>query len=284
MISNYPFEQELRQKSSSGDAVLTTGYADDNIIKGYGFNVQRRLTSLAAASVTKIVFDTSAVTASSLVFTLPLAFSATGGPVLVRTYKITNYTGGTAWDSNKLNYLSTNSITAASIVKYGIASTDTPGTDLREYVLGATGNEQQVNRSGSVSSTSSIVYNAGVKGCLEITNKYGSPIDFVMGLVWYELPVQNTTTTTNLYSASNSSWTAITSAGQNGACYLIDSGLVLIDHSSTGTSGCADNKALRLRKDDSFQNNVFLRASSASDIFYVKSMSASTLSLAVQLN
>jgi hypothetical protein len=284
MISNYPFEQELRQKSASGDAVLTTGYADDYIIRGYGFNVQRRLAALAAASVTKLVFDTTAVTSTSLVFTLPLVFAATGGPVLVRTYKITTYTGGTAWDSNKLNYLTTNTITASSVVKYGITSTDTPGTDLREYVLGATGNEQQVNRSGAASATSPIMLQPGTKICVEITNNYGSAIDFVMGLVWYELPVSSPATTTSLYSASNTAWTAITSAGQNGVCFLVDSGLVLIDHSTTGTGGCADNKAIRLNKIDSFQNNLFLRASSNADIFYVKAMSAPIMSLAVQLN
>lgn len=284
MISNYHFEQELRQKSASGDAILTTGYADDNIIRGNGFNIQRRLASLAAASVTKIVFDTSAVTSTSTIFTLPLAMSATGGPVLVRTYAISSYSGGTAFVTNKMNYLSTNTLTSGSVVKYGITSSDTPGNDLREYVLGATGNEQQVNRSGALSTTAPLIFNAGIKLCIEVTNNYSSPIDFVVGIVWYELPATSPVVSTNSYTLSNSSWTAITSAGQNGICFSIDNGMILIDHSTTGTSGCADAKAMRLRKDDAFQNVVYLRSASSADIFYAKCMSATSSTLAVQLN
>ena len=87
-----------------------------------------------------------------------------------------------------------------------------------------------------------------------------------------------------LLRLSNNSWTAITSAGQNGICFPIDNGLVLIDHSTTGTGGCADAKSMRLRKDDAFQDVVYLRSASSADIFYAKCMSSPSSTLAVQLN
>ena len=283
MISNMPTECELKQKSTSGDAVLTTGYADDYIIKGYGFNIQRRLSSLAAASTTKIIFDTSAVPSTSLIFTLPLALSATGGPVLIRTYKISTYTGGSSFDANKLNYLTTNTVTPATIIKYGITSTDSPGTDLREYVLGATGNEQQVNRSGAITSSSAIMYNAGVKICIEVTNNYGSAIDFVVGMVWYEIPAIASITPTNTYNLDYVTWTPITSAGQSACVSLSVGNIVEIDHSSSGGGDCSSSRAKLLDKSDTYQEMMYLKPSSLSDIFYARSKQNQTVTIVVDV-
>lgn len=176
----------LDQRSSSGDAALTTTYTDDYIIRGRGLNIQRRFASIAAAATYKLVFDFSAISATKMIFMLPLAFSATGGPVYIKTYKLTTYTGGTAIPLINLNNFS--EYTALTVFKHGIASTDVAGDDLREYELGATGNPQQVNRAGSATGASPVIFKGGQKLCIEIVNNYSAAINLTLGAVLYELP------------------------------------------------------------------------------------------------
>ena len=138
----------ILQTSFSKDGLLTTTYADDYITRGKAFQVQRRIVAIPTTGTYKVVLDLSAVDSSKMVFILPLVMSATGGPVYMKTYKITTYTGGTIFPATRLNTLASNIITAQGVVKHGITSTDVSGDDLREYELGATGNPQQVNRAG----------------------------------------------------------------------------------------------------------------------------------------
>lgn len=281
MITSVPFEQELRQKSNTGDAVLTTTYADDYITRGNAFQVRRRI-SLAASTTTKIVLDTTAVPSTSYIFILPVSVAGTGGPILVDTYGISTYTGGSAIVPAKLN--STSSNVAASLFLTGITSSDVAGNDLRQYIIGATGNPQQVNRSGSSSGAVPYIVAPGSKIVMQINNTYTDTNTIAFDVIWYEIPAVTVSSASTTYSAISSGWTAITSAGQNGVAYLINDGMVLIDHSSTGTGGCSEDKAHRLTKYDAYQNMLFMRAPSTTDIFYVKAKSAPSMSLCVELN
>lgn len=177
----------ILQTSYSKDAVLTTTYQDDYIAKGNAYQVQRRITSIPTTGTYKIVLDLSSLSSAKVAFILPINMSATGGPVYIKTYKITTYTGGTAFPTNKLNTLTSNTNTAQGVVKHGITSTDIAGDDLREYELGATGNPQQVNRSGGATGAAPLIVPAGTKICLEIDNNYTDVISFTLGLVWYEI-------------------------------------------------------------------------------------------------
>lgn len=60
--------------------------------------------------------------------------------------------------------------------------------------------------------------------------------------------------------------------------------MVLVDHSSTGTSGLSETKAHRLTKYGAFQNQLFFMATSASDIFYAKAMTNTSMSVCTEIN
>lgn len=177
----------ILQTSNTKDAVLTTTYQDNFINIGKAYQVQRRIASIPTTGTYKVVLDLSNLSSDKRCFILPLVMSATGGPVYIKTYKITTYTGGTTFPATKLNTLVSNTNTAQGIVKHGITTTDVAGDDLREYELGATGNTQQVNRSGSSTGAAPLIVPAGTKICVEIDNNYTDVISFTLGLVWYEI-------------------------------------------------------------------------------------------------
>jgi hypothetical protein len=178
---------DIAQKSTAGDAVLITSYTDDYIVKGKAFEVKRTV-SISAGSTLKLAFDHTALhSINDVVFVLPLLFLATGGPVEIKTYRITSYTGGTIIPANQLN--KTAIYTALGLLKTGITSAGAPGDDLREYLLGGEGNPQQVNRAGASNGAAPVVINGGpnAKLCIEIINGYTNTIKFNLGILWYEL-------------------------------------------------------------------------------------------------
>lgn len=177
----------LTQRSFSGDAILSTTYADDYIARGDCYQVQRILQSVPSGGTAKVVLDCSLVSAEKRILTLPIRVNAVGGPIVVKTYKIAAYTGGSIVPINRLNNLSANLKAAQAVVKKEIASSDVPGDDVREYLSGALGNPQQVNRSGSASGAMPVWFSPGVKLCLEILNSYTTALDIELSIVWYEI-------------------------------------------------------------------------------------------------
>lgn len=168
-------------RSLSGDAWLTANYTDDGISRGFGHQV-RRVLSIPNTGTYKIVFDTTAALGMGI-FILPLVLVATGGPVVVQTYPISSYAGGTILPATPLNYI--NGIAAKSLIKHGITSSDT-STDLREYLLGSDGKQGDA-RAGTGGGSVPLIMPGGTIFCMEIDNNYSSAVQFVADLVWFEL-------------------------------------------------------------------------------------------------
>jgi len=175
-------------KGANERSFVTSSFLDDFLLQGRMFQVQRRIASIAVTTPYKCCLDLSAVPLDYCVLIPPLTFSATGGPVVIKTYRISSYSDGTSFPSNRLNALSTNNIYAKGIVKYNITSSDTAGDDLREYELGATGNPQQVNRSGQGSGSSVFIVPPKIIIALEIVNNYSEAVNFTLSLLWAEVP------------------------------------------------------------------------------------------------
>lgn len=82
----------LTMASFSKDAVLTTDYENDYIVRGMAFEVQRRI-SLTSGQTPYLEFDvTKAV--GKLVFSLPFKAISSGGNVFIDTYGADSSTGG----------------------------------------------------------------------------------------------------------------------------------------------------------------------------------------------
>jgi hypothetical protein len=176
----------IRQASYSRDALLSTSYADDFIVRGKAFQVQRRIENIPNGTAYKSVIDFSGVDEDKIIFMLPVALSSTGGPMYIQTYAITSYTGGTVLPVNKMNYLLSNE--SQAVVKKGVTTSDVAGTDVREYELGALGNPQQVNRAGNISgAASALIFPPGGILCLDVLNQYTEALPLIVGLVWYEI-------------------------------------------------------------------------------------------------
>lgn len=170
-------------RSFSGDAFLTANYTDDSISRGYGYQCRRVLT-IPNTGTYKIVFDARGVASNKGVFILPIHMYATGGPCLIKTYSIASYTGGTQFPSNYINY--TNRIAPGGVIKHGITSTDTPGDDLREYLLGADGTPA-TSRAGEAHGAVPIVLPKNAVMIMEIDNNYSGDVQFLADILWFEV-------------------------------------------------------------------------------------------------
>lgn len=174
----------LKKPSFLGDSILNISFQDILIILGFAHQIKRKI-NIASKTTIKGVLDLSDVPTGNSIILLPLNFNATGGPVTIETYRITSYTEGTVVPSVNLNIENPQSTNA--VVKMEITSTDEPGDDLREYGLGATGNPQQVNRSGSASGAMPLILVPNLKIVMEIYNDYTEAVDFYYDIIWYEI-------------------------------------------------------------------------------------------------
>ena len=79
------------------------------------------------------------------------------------------------------------------------------------------------------------------------------------------------------YDINGSAWTAISSAGQSGTAFLLSpsSTLVVIDHSTSGSSACAISKGIPIFPycDHHPDASLKLTKDSESDIFYARCVS-----------
>lgn len=85
---------------------------------------------------------------------------------------------------------------------------------------------------------------------------------------------------TKAYTLTQTTWTAITAAGENGTCWLTSGEKAVIDHSKTGSTACAVNKAYPV------WNSMLplqLIADDATDIFYAMARTDSPVVLAVDV-
>lgn len=169
------------QTNLSEDAILTGTYIEDGIERGVAFQIHRRFTIVASATV-KFVLDLTGVDLSKTVRTLPLGMGTSEWQVYVDTYKIDSYTGGTEVPSINRNERIDN--TAGAVFKSGITSSDIAGNDLRQYIIGAL-STNQFSGGGTGSGSSPKTWNHSII-CFEVENQETSSIDFELNLNWYE--------------------------------------------------------------------------------------------------
>jgi len=170
-----------RALSFSGDGWVVTPYADDYISRGCAFQVHRILE--VPAGGLKIAIDFSSVT-DKVLFTMPLYFATNEGQVYVRTYKVVSYTGGTIIPVINRNGLSGN--VAQGVFSSGITTADTPGDDLREYIVGAL-STNKLPGGGTGGGSYPKVFSNGII-VFDIINKESSAVDLEIDLNWYEVP------------------------------------------------------------------------------------------------
>lgn len=174
-----------RVLSNSKKGIVTTTFADDYDARGWGFQLQRRITITNGATV-YFVLDTTACIDNSGIILLPLVMQTGGGMVFVDTYKIDSYTGGSVLPLVNLNGTSTN--TAKSIVKTGVTPTGTPGADLREYIVGVQSTNQDAG-GGAITPDLPKRFPAGSIITAKIVNQETATVYVSFGLIFYEVPL-----------------------------------------------------------------------------------------------
>jgi hypothetical protein len=166
--------------SFSKNAVLSTTYADNEIVKGNGFQLHRIITVPTGGK--KLVVDFSNLT-DGFVFTLPLIMKTNEGQCWVNTYVIQNYTGGTDITPTRRN--STVENYSEVTVKDGVTSSDVAGDTLRQYIVGALSTNQ--NAGGGISTTANIKIFGKNIIMFDIQNKESKTIYLELNFNWFEI-------------------------------------------------------------------------------------------------
>lgn len=170
--------------SDQKDAIIATTYADNYAVRGNAFQVQRRIEVNSEATV-YVAFDTTALYGSGKrIFLLPLLMASSVGLVLVDTYKIDSYTGGTAIVPARIN--ATVETYAGTVIKTGVTPSGTPGDDLRQYIVGCTATHQAAG-GGNIGVGVAKQFPAGVIIVAKIQNMESSKQYFSIGLNFFEI-------------------------------------------------------------------------------------------------
>lgn len=169
------------QESYSQDAVLTTSYADDYSVRGYAFQVQRRI-SLGSGATAYWVFDFTDVAAEKLIFTLPIVAQSTEGLVYIDSFIATSYTGGTT--ETILNPNSLSAVVPQTVVKSGV--TPTGSSQLREYIVGS--DSSFLSSGGGAISPNTPKIWGKVRLVIKFVNQETSTNVVSFGFNWYEIP------------------------------------------------------------------------------------------------
>lgn len=169
-------------RSYSQDGIVTTSYSDDYIIRGKSFQIARIFN--LSTGVTKFVFDCSDVDDSKRVFVLPLRFGADDGPMQIKTYQAT-YSGGSSIPPINLNTLS--DTTSQVSILNDVTSSDSPGDDLREYLIGSSGGIFTAGRGGQIDGEGSVILDNTAVFLIDVDNQSGGDANFRLGIVWFEI-------------------------------------------------------------------------------------------------
>lgn len=175
------------QASFSGDAVLTTGYDDDSIVRGLGFTFEKNFSILSGATL-NILVDYSAWAPEEdeygLIYILPPVFRTTAGPVIVNVYRGTDYTGGTEFDA--INPNTTASKTTSGTTFTSGATGSTKGDIVLEYLVGGAG-IGPANTAGSSTGLGFFIRTASDKTLVEVVNNSGNDITFNYSQLLFEI-------------------------------------------------------------------------------------------------
>lgn len=169
------------QASISGDGVLTTDYAQDYMVRGKAFQIQRRIT-LTSQQTLHWVVDFTGLT-GKMIFALPVSCRSAGGLVFLDTYIATSYTGGSVETPNKLN--GNSATNPLAVVKSGVAPTGS--SDLREYSIGTLKTNQSAGGGSGGAEVPKILANA--PRIFKFVNQESSAVTIDFGFVWYELDI-----------------------------------------------------------------------------------------------
>ncbi len=109
----------------------------------------------------------------------------TGGLVFVDIYEIDSYSGGTPIKFSKTNLGSDTE--AITIFKYGITTSDTPGDDLREDIVGTYSTNQGSGSGGNGGLDLVKRLPSGNVECIKISNQEDDIITVGLGIIVCEI-------------------------------------------------------------------------------------------------
>ncbi len=171
--------------SYSKDGIVVTSYADDHIVRGNCFQIQRIIT-ISDSAPTYIVLDTSALVAlNKRLFIMPLILSTAGGHCKVETYPITSYTGGTEVKFARVNS-TVNNFAKSKVYKNVTPVGAVPDDEYREYSIGTKSTKQA---SGGGLDTPDIAkqFPAGALITAKISTVETTDIELNFGLIIFEI-------------------------------------------------------------------------------------------------
>lgn len=167
--------------SYSKDGLVTTSYADDYIVRGYGFSLQRVI-SIGNGSTKYLLVDPSNYTGDS-VFGSALDFSTTAGAVYVYISTNHDYSGGDELTTFNRNLTSNN--TAATIITENPTGTNDGGEPI-QYIVGTASTNQ--NSGGATRVNRSIfILSPAYTYLVKIVNSAGEDINFEIDFTWFEI-------------------------------------------------------------------------------------------------
>lgn len=168
-----------KQASADGDAVLTTNYSDDYLVRGNAHEVHRRMP--ISIGTEYWVFDTTGVTKAA-VFSLPIVGNCSNDQVYLDTYAIESYAGGTVVPSTNPNGIDGED--AEAVLKTGVTPTGTPGDDLRQYIFGTQAQGANLG-GGEHSGAHPKLFPPGAIIVVKIVST--ATLDFEFNFLWYEV-------------------------------------------------------------------------------------------------
>jgi hypothetical protein len=183
MIGNEPGIGQLL--SYSKDGIVITTYADDNIVKGNCFQIQRVITITNEAPIYIVLDTTALVAAGKILFILPLQMHTAGGNCKVETYPIDSYSEGSEIKFSRVNATVENY--ALSKVYRGVTPVgDVPDDEYREYSVG-TYSTNQASGGGSEMPDIAKQFPAGRLITAKLSTKETEDVELSFGLIIFEL-------------------------------------------------------------------------------------------------
>lgn len=170
--------------SFSGDAIVSTNYRDDYIVRGNSF-ANEAVRTIDVSTLTNnteyFVLDTSACDCSQ-VFKLPISLIPSSGTVTVNLYEDTDYEAGTTEVLSLVNRNRLSNKTAKAI----LALNDTPGEDKGTLLLSTLFGTDSTNQSsggGEGASANALILDPSKKYLFELIYSEDCTVGYNMEIV-----------------------------------------------------------------------------------------------------
>ena len=165
--------------SFSKNAIITTNYRDDYIVRGNSFANEATRTVLAGTEF--FVLDMSACDCIS-VFKLPINLNPSTGTVIVNLYEGTDYTAGTTEVLTLINRNRLSSATAGTVLALNDTVGTTKGTLLLSTLFGTDAKPQSAG-GGFGASANALILDPTKKYLFEVTYSDACTIGYNMEIV-----------------------------------------------------------------------------------------------------